>query len=210
MDENQAEFPKDLPPRICEINSRMLRAEPMQRCLLGECRGACCLHGVWVDRREQLDILEHAGLIAAQLPETLRDPAVWFDGRMERDEFSSSGEVFHTNVLPDHSHYGGTACVFLREDYKCALQCAGQAAGLHPWRFKPFYCVLHPLDLDEAGRITLDETTPLLEEEGSCLRPSPEGQPVSLLETFEPELRYLMGDAAFQAVRGRSSDPRQT
>ena len=35
----------------------------------------------------------------------------------------------------------------------------------------------------------------LLEEEGSCLRPSAE--PVLLAETFEPELRYFLGEEAY-------------
>lgn len=174
------------------LNPRMRRSEPMQRCVLGECKGACCLHGVWVDRGEYAEILANAAIIAAQMPETLRDPAVWFDGRVEADEFSASGEVHHTNVLPDREHYGGTACVFLREDFKCSLQCAGQAAGLHPWRYKPFYCVLHPLDLDERGRITLAETEELLAEEGSCLRPS--AALIPLAETFREELEYLLDD----------------
>jgi hypothetical protein len=163
----------------------------MQRCKLSECRGACCLHGVWIDTAEQDDLLAHAGLIAPHLPEALRDPLAWFDGRSETDEFSPSGQVVHSTVLPDRGHYGGTACLFLLEDYKCALQVAGQAAGLHPWRFKPFYCILHPLDLDEQGRITLDETYPLLAEEGSCLRPAPDMIP--LTETFAEELSYLLG-----------------
>lgn len=181
-----------------QINPRMLRQEPMQRCLLGECKGACCLHGVWIDRAERDDILAHADQIAAYMPETLRDPEVWFDGRTDRDPFSRSGFVFHSNVLPDPAHYGGTACVFLLADAKCALQVAGAVAGLHPWRFKPFYCVLHPLDLDESGRITLDETALLLDEEGSCLRKTPDGRLIPLLDTFEPELRYFLGEEGFQ------------
>ncbi len=170
----------------------MLRSERMQRCLLGECKGACCLHGVWIDRAERETILANAGRIGTAMAETLRDPAVWFDGRQEADPFAQSGEVFHSNVLPERGHYGGTACVFLREDAKCALQVAAGEAGLHPWAWKPFYCVLHPLDLDEEGRITLDATAELLAEEGSCLRPAEEE--IALRETFAPELAYLLGN----------------
>ena len=176
------------------LNPRLLRSEAMQRCQLGECRGACCLHGVWIDRAERATMLANAEAIAAAMPETLRDPEVWFDGRVDADPFARSGEVFHSNVLPDPGHYGGTACVFLREDSKCALQVAGEAAGLHPWRWKPFYCVLHPLDLDEQGRITLDSAEELLAEEGSCLRPAP--REIPLVETFAPELDYLLGETS--------------
>jgi hypothetical protein len=192
----------DMSPRpgspITGVNPRLMQSEPMQRCVLHDCRGACCLHGVWIDLAERDDLLAHAALIAPHLPPDLRDSAAWFDGRQEADEFSPSGQAVHSTVLPDRAHYGGTACIFLREDYKCALQVAGQAAGLHPWRFKPFYCVLHPLDLDETGRITLDHTAEMLAEEGSCLRPSPRAVP--LARTFEPELRYFLGDRTFDRL----------
>ena len=102
--------------------------------------------------------MAHAGLIAAEMPETLRDPEAWFDGRVE--------------------------------DFKCALQVAGEAAGLHLWRLKSFYCVLHPLDPDEEGPTTLDTAEELLAEEGSCLRRA--AWEIILLEMCEPELRYFL------------------
>jgi hypothetical protein len=183
-------------PMKREINPRLLRSEPIRRCCLDECRAACCLYGVWLDQAEWNDIRENAALIIPHMPSGWDDPDCWLDGREEADEFVPTGRVVHSRVLPDPDHYGGSACVFLREDHKCALQVAGQTAGMHPWRFKPFYCVLHPLDLDEQGRITLDETEALLTEPGSCLRPA--GGTIPLLKTFEPELRYLLGDEQYQ------------
>lgn len=181
------------------LNPRMLKSEPMRRCRLHECRGACCLYGVWADRIEAENILQHSEEIAAELPEERANPALWFDGRREADEHSLSGEVLHSAVLEDPAHYGGTSCIFYRPDAKCALQTAAVSAGLHPWAWKPFYCILHPLDLDDEGRITLDETDLMLEEEGSCLRPSPEEIP--LIEIFEEELRYFLGDKAYEELR---------
>lgn len=180
------------------INPRLLDSEPMRRCELGECRAACCLHGVWIDTQEAQDILAHASLIGPHMPPGREDPAAWFDGREEDDPFSKSGRVVHSAVLKDRGHYGGTACGFLRADFKCSLQVAGVEAGLHPWRFKPFYCVLHPLDLDDEGRITLDETALLLDEPGSCLRPA--GQDIPLAETFAPEITYLLGEETHRAL----------
>lgn len=176
----------------------MLQSEPMCRCTLGECHAACCLYGVWIDRLEAQDILTNAEKIAPHLEPEYRDPRDWFDGREEPDDNAISGWTVHSSVMPDEAHYGGTACVFLRKDHLCALQVAANANGLHPWRFKPFYCILHPLDLDEEGRITVDETKIMLDEEGSCLRPSE--RPIPLLETFEPELRYLLGEKAYQRL----------
>ncbi len=171
----------------------------MRRCAMGECRAACCLYGVWIDRVEAQEILANAALIAPQMEPENRDPGDWFDGREEPDEHAISGWTVHSTVVPDAEHYGETACIFLRpRDHLCALQVAANASGLHPWRFKPFYCILHPLDLDEEGRITLDETELMLDEPGSCLRPA--GQPIPLIETFEPELRYLLGVKAYQKL----------
>jgi hypothetical protein len=181
-----------------QFNPRLYQSEPMQRCTLGECRAACCLYGVWIDKKEAQEILANASLIAPHMNPENRDPAGWFDGREEPDEHTPSGQTVHSTVLEDPAHYGGTACIFLRADYLCALQVAGQANAMHPWRFKPFYCILHPLDLDEQGRITLDQTGLLLDEPASCLRPA--DQPIPLRETFAPELRYLLGEHAYQRL----------
>ena len=182
-----------------KINPRLLKSEPMLRCTLGECHGACCLHGAWVDQVEIEDILAHAKLIMPQMPEAVADPQDWFDDRHDTDKFALSGEVGHTTVLPENNHYGETACVFLRSDFKCALQTAAVEGELHPWRFKPFYCILHPLDLDEKGRITLDETDLMLNEPGSCLRPAENSTP--LVETFAEELQYLLGEKGYRQLK---------
>lgn len=181
------------------LNPRLLRSEPLRRCRLEECRAACCLHGTWVDLVEIKDILAHASQIAQHMPAGAENPQDWFDERQEMDEYAISREVGHTSVLPDADHYGGTACIFLRPDYKCALQVTADQAGLHPWRFKPFYCILHPLDLDEQGRITLDETESMLSEPGSCLRRA--GKSTPLTETFAEELRYLLGEKGYQNLK---------
>jgi len=181
------------------INPRLLKSEPMRRCTLDECHGACCLYGAWVDRVEIDDILSHSSLIAPHMPSGVTDHQDWFDGRRDTDEYATSGEVGHTTVLPDPDHYGETACIFLRCDYKCALQTAANEGQLHPWRFKPFYCILHPLDLDEQGRITLDEIDLMLAESGSCLRPAEETIP--LIDTFAEELRYLLGEKGYRKLK---------
>jgi hypothetical protein len=177
----------------------------MRRCRLNECRAACCLHGAWIDQVGIEDIQAHADLIATYMPLGLTDPADWFDDRCEMDPYALSGEVGHTTVLPAADQYGGTACIFLRGDYKCALQTAAIEARLHPWRFKPFYCILHPLYLDKQGRITLDEMDQLLAESGSCLRPA--DHPIPLIETFAPELRYLLGEKFYRRLKKKFLEP---
>ena len=181
------------------VNPRMLKAEPLQRCKLGECKGACCVFGVWVDLREVDDIMRNAAVILPYMPEDARTPGEWFAAVEDTDKRSPSGKVIHTAVENRPAHYRGTACVFCLADGKCALQVAAVANGLHPWRFKPFYCILHPLDLDEDGIITMDKVDEMVGEEGSCVRPAPE--PIPLIETFEPELRYLLGEKAFEELK---------
>ena len=184
------------------INPRMLTAEPMQRCVLGECRAACCVFGVWVDQREMEDIMANKAMIIPHMPEGAKNPADWFASYEDHDEFSPSKLVVHTAVETQAEHYGGTACIFLRPDHKCALQVSAATNGMHPWRFKPYYCLLHPLDLDEQGRITVDTTPDLVDEPGSCLRTA--DHPIPLVDTFEEELRYLLGDKAYEQLRSQA------
>lgn len=180
------------------VNPRMLANEPIMRCNLDECQGACCIYGVWVDQREVADILKHAALILPHMPEDCRETADWFAGSQDKDPHSPSGIVIHTGVENRPEHYGQTACSFWLNDGKCALQVAAVKNGMHPWRFKPYYCILHPLDLDEQGRITVDETEELLNEFGSCVRRSETLTPLTI--TFEQELRYLLGDKRYQEL----------
>ena len=171
------------------LHPRLLQSEGMQRCQLRTCQAACCLYGAWVDSDRAMQIIWHADEIKPHMAADQQEPGGWFDERAEADEYLPSGKAVHTEVLAAPGHYGGTACVFLRQDHKCALQVAAETAGKHPWAFKPFYCILHPLDLDEDGRITLDETKLLLDEPASCLRPTP--QDIPLQEIFAEELDYL-------------------
>ena len=179
-----------------KITPRLLVHEKIERCCLDDCKAACCLHGVWIDAKKKKVILDQQKLISEHMRPEFRDSSLWFDGKEDEDPFTPSELVYHSTVIKDEKHYGGTTCVFLREDSKCALQTASVAAGLHPWKFKPFYCILHPLDLDNEGRITLDETSLLLKEKGSCLRAAEEEIP--LLITFEEELRYFLGDKKYE------------
>ena len=187
---------------VYQINPRLMRSELLRRCRLDECHAACCLHGAWVDRIEIKDIRAHEELIAPYMPVSAADPTDWFDGRWETDQYAISGEVGHTTIVPNIEHYGGTACIFLRPDHKCALQCAAMREGLHPWRFKPFYCILHPLDIDDQGRITLDDSELIVAEPGSCLRPTDHSVP--LIETFADELLYLLGEESYNQLIAKS------
>ena len=186
-------------PNAKRFNPRMEDSEPIQRCNFPECKAACCVYGTWVDKTDVEDILDHKNLIIPHMPSGHYHSNTWFDTQDEPDDHALSGKVVHTTVVPNADHYGGTACIFMRPDYKCALQVAGEASGMHRWRFKPFYCILHPLDLDEHGRITLDDIDLLLAEPASCLTRAEKDIP--LKETFIEELNYLIGERKEKSIK---------
>ena len=174
---------------MAQAHPHLRQPQPIRRCDWPACRAACCFQGVWVDEAEVADILAHARLIAPHLRAEDQTPAEWFQPRREPDPHALSGWVRPTTVRDDPDHYRGTRCIFLRADFKCALQVAAEAHGQHPWRWKPFYCILHPLDLDDAGRIVLPPVDALLAEPASCVRPAQETR--SPWDLFAAELTYL-------------------
>lgn len=178
------------------IHPKMKKSGPIERCDWPNCKAACCIYGAWVDKHHAEDILAHADQIVPYMDEGHKSPVAWFDGQEEADDHALSGKVVHTTIIPNPYHYGGTACIFLRSDFKCALQVAAEANNEHKWRYKPFYCVLHPLDLDDLGRITVDDYDLLTKEPASCIRGTRQQTP--LAETFREELEYLLGSQLAQ------------
>jgi hypothetical protein len=181
-----------------DLNPRLLKSENLQRCKLINCKGACCVYGVWVGLQERDAILKHQEIIKNLMPDNFKNSQEWFQKKIVHDPFIAGGQVIHTSVIKNSTHFGGTACVFLNDHHKCVLQITAENLGIHKWSIKPFYCILHPLDLDDAGKITLDETDSLLSEKGSCLRYSEEK--ISLLVTFKEELLYFLGYEKYQNV----------
>jgi hypothetical protein len=174
--------PFEIAPRLSELST-------MRRCQLAECHGACCLHGVWVDPLERDDILEHAASIAPYLADSRQNPAAWFTQDTEPEPAFPSRLVLAARVCDNANHYGGTECVFLRGDARCALQAAADATGLASWRYKPFHCIIHPLTFDDFGRITLAPDEELMDEPGSCFRRGSTSRPLD--EALAPELDFL-------------------
>lgn len=173
------------------MSPRLEVSEPLSRCGWPACGGACCVHGVWLDPLEVEDLRVNARAIAPWMPAGRDDPQQWFSSKREAEPGMPSGEVIAAKVVPNLAHYGGHACVFLRSDFRCALQAAGEAAGMDPWRFKPFHCILHPLTFDAQGRITLAENEELLDEPASCVRQAEQAHP--LRDLFAHELGHMQG-----------------
>lgn len=185
-----------------KISTRLYEKENLCICNYHTCQAACCRYGVWADIREAEDILKNSALILPFMEKGRPEPSGWFDRNPEEDHNSVSGKVVASTVAPDASHPIGSACVFLRHDWSCSLQIAAENAGLHPWRFKPFYCILHPLDLDDDGKISLPESDVILKEISNCLQKSE--KPELLIKIFQPELEYLMGLKEYQALLNKA------
>src|ERR1700694_41117 len=152
------------------VDRGLLEARAIGRCRLEECQSRCCSGGVYIHTTQVDDILAHQDLIIPHLPPDRQDPSRWFDGLIEPDQdYPEAGPCMGTTVVDDPTHPAGATCIFLTADRRCALQTAGIAAGEHPWRFKPFYCALHPLGI-EKGRLLLVEQSEIYQEGGNCQR----------------------------------------
>lgn len=178
------------------ISKRLFLLEPLQRCKLKDCFGACCEYGVWIDLKEKERILDHSNVIVTCMDEEHKNPEIWFDDEMEDDSYTESGWVVHSRLVWKKQPFKRKTCIFLRSDHKCALQVASEKLKKHHWFLKPFYCILHPLELNEFDQISLDDTQVLMEEARSCLRKSQ--QLTAPIIIFEEELRYLLGNQIFE------------
>jgi hypothetical protein len=177
------------------ISKRMFRKEKLIRCILNDCQGVCCTYGVWIDLKEKQRIFENLAVVQSCMDQNSVDFDEWFKEDIENDPYTESGVVVHSRVVERDLPFSRETCVFLRPDHKCALQVASQLLGKHPWFLKPFYCILHPMDINQDGEITLDETNIISEEPKSCLRVSCAN--LAPIEIFEEELRYLLGDSTY-------------
>lgn len=191
---------KELVINHLRVDADLLQRREVRRCNLSECQSACCSGGVYITVREADDILAHAEIIQPFLPESRRNPEIWFDDSREPDDDHPTGEVCTgTSVIEDLTHPAGQTCIFLRPDRLCALQKASIETGEHPWRYKPYYCALHPLVWDEKV-LVLAEGSEVYLEGGSCNRPAP-GEPIQLVDLFDDELRLALGNDGYAELR---------
>ena len=181
------------------VDRLLLEARALERCRLEECQGRCCAGGVYIHTRQVDDILAHQALIIPHLPAERQDPSLWFDNVIEPDDdYPEAGPCMGTNVVTDPTHIAGATCIFLVNQL-CALQATGIAAGEHPWRFKPFYCALHPLSL-EKGELALVEDSEIYKEGGTCQRAS-DGGAIPLFQLFDVETKLVLGEEGYAQLQ---------
>jgi hypothetical protein len=127
---------------------------PLSRCDLSKCRGTCCHDGVYLGP-EEAEVLrgvvagarEEIEAMGIHLPSRVVVYGTWRE--------TTSGPKTAVRREPKHGvvegypeHFPETACVFLLEDARCALQALAVNRGLPPWYYKPLTCWTHPLAFD--------------------------------------------------------------
>jgi hypothetical protein len=137
----------------------------ISRCDLTHCRGTCCYDGIHVDDETAAVLTTLARDRAADfrdigidLPEAVIVQDTW-RGSPPSPKTATRPFPFKSLVNDYPAHFNDTACVFLLDDARCALQVLAQRDGKHPWFYKPFGCWLHPISVSEADITLPDEQT---------------------------------------------------
>ncbi len=173
-----------------------------ERCVLHECRGACCTGGAWLDVEQLKALVPQVEAIKANLPEDRRDPDAWFSAPAA-DEDSPEGASIGTNVIDDPARPQQTCCVFLRPDRLCALQVTSQQLDLPYPGLKPLFCALYPLQI-RAAEIIIDHETAQSFGGTLCQRHCATKQPVYRI--FKEELQLLLGAEGYRSLEQRMSN----
>lgn len=179
-----------------KIHPELLEEVYAERCVLSECRGACCTGGAWLDVEQLQVIVPQVAAIQANLPVERRDPDAWFSAP-EVDEDMPAGATIGTNVIDDPVRSGETCCVFLRPDRLCALQLTSQQLGLAYPGLKPLFCALYPLQI-RADEIVIDHETEQHFSGATCRRSCAVPQP--LYRVFKEEMQLLLGEEGYRQL----------
>jgi hypothetical protein len=182
-----------------KLHPELLQEVYAERCVLHECRSACCTGGAWLDVEQLKTIVPHVAAVKANLPEERRDPNAWFSAPAV-DEDSPEGAILGTNVIDDLVRPGETCCVFLRPDRLCALQVTSQQLGLEYPGLKPLFCALYPLQVRD-DEIVLDHETAQSFGGVLCQRASATRQP--LYRIYHTELELILGEEGYEELRAQ-------
>jgi hypothetical protein len=129
-------------------------------CTLGRCGGTCCAEGATLNAEEALVLKQvsrkHSEFLRGLVPD-LPEPAIVREGGVERTALKV--RPFRSRVPDYPMHFPETACAFLLEDARCALQCLAEEEGKHPWTYKPLACWLHPISISPEVIQLPDEST---------------------------------------------------
>lgn len=173
----------------------------LQPCSLSTCLGTCCYDGASVDEATgnavQKLVDERRPDFAAMgldLPDAVIETSEW-NGVVGK---KTKSRPFQRPSIKDYPpHFNKSACVFLVNDGRCALQILSQADGKHRWYYKPFTCWLHPIKISKDAIRLYDETSdpnilpdyPGFVVCAHCGRTDEQGRPAA--NVLSEELDYL-------------------
>lgn len=183
-----------------QIDQSLFQQSRGARCILSECRAACCQNGAWMDEGHAEKILKNREKIAALLPEDRKNALLWFDEEREDKDFPSGIGLSCVSVEDPNDPSRG-ACVFLMTDYRCALQVVSEEMSLPYPGLKPIDCALYPI-LRSGGRLALDIWSPEALDGADCQRACENPKPV--LEVFEGELRLVLGEDGYRTLQEKA------
>ncbi len=130
---------------VAGIRPQVLRPAYQPGASVQHCDGSCCRKGTTVSLEERDRILRHRSIVASAMTSAARrNPERWFEKRVRRDPDFTSGMATNTRVCAG-------ACVFFRDDGRCALQVAGAERLGNPWALKPAVCILWPLCVQDGS-----------------------------------------------------------
>jgi Fe-S-cluster containining protein len=156
-----------------------------------ECRGRCCIHGVYAALPERDKILEYADRIQEAMDETqTTDTSKWFEEEIQEDEDFVDGVCIGTAVYNEK-------CAFLNGEGLCVLQMLEASLNLPPSeRLKPFYCRLFPLTT-WYGRLEFDD---LCDGIRPCCTLASDG-PTRAIDAYAFEFKQALGDEGYEEFR---------
>ncbi len=127
---------------------------PLRRCQLTECGGNCCHDGAYLGDEEATVIREVVKTsrpdferLGLDLPEKVVVFGSW-QGTISGPKTATRASPMKEQIAEYPPHFPDTACVFLLNDARCALQVLAGERNLPPWYYKPVTCWLHPLTIE--------------------------------------------------------------
>jgi hypothetical protein len=154
-----------------------------------KCTSVCCEGGVYVDIVERDRILEFQDIIKKHMDATQpQDTGLWFEASEHEDADFPSGRCIGTE------EYGGK-CAFLDCNGRCSIQVAATAEGLDRWAWKPFFCILFPIEV--SGNIVCFD--PMQQGEQPCCTIRPDFS-IPLFRACRDELVHLLGRGGYDRL----------
>lgn len=152
------------------------------------CSGECCYYGVYTDLKEHDKIMSVKDRIISEMDDSqIKEVEEWFE-EPEKDADFESGVAVGTEV------YNGK-CVFLDKQGFCTLQKMAMKDGEFKWKYKPLYCILFPLVIDQ-GALTVD--TDHLARMHYCNKE--ENQISTIFDCCKNELLHFLGEKGFEEL----------